>query len=1627
MELERLELVFDFNLERVEAMAKKLQPQIDKIMGQAEGRSAKGAEQIERNFSLEKVFEKLTKQFERMNANFEKQTKQLETMAGDASKRVSEQLGEIEKKVQSVESVSGKSAVRIGQNVTNGLKKARMQSGKEIDAIVKDIDAKMNQARAAQEKSAMLRAQQKNVNHRQDPQSAIQYEEQIARAESATARFHSSAQKLANDLRNEFKMIPHEMNVITQSMQENEGQIERVRSRIKQLQVEYQSQLGSRGSFQTGFTYDVENKQSLETQTQIDKQTIAMNKAIQKNDQLAQTYAHLEDRLRQVTPAVANLNTELGNPRSYSIATNGMNRFRDLLGRVSNRAKDFFGQFSRGTRNVSKNTRGMLGPLGTVDKYLRRFARRFFVLVLAYRAFSGTMTYMGRAVMVNEQFSASLNEIRVNLATAFYPIYQAVMPALNALIGWLATATAYLAQFIATIFGTTYSAAKKGASSLNEQIANMDDTGAAADRNAQRVKKFQASLMGFDEINTLSMGDDETPEVPTTSGLPNGIDFNIPEPQTPAWMEGFAKRVQDIMSRLFDPMKKSWDTHGQTVMNAWKHALDETWGLTKSIGRDFLNIWENGTGERTMGNILLLTAEVGWWIGDIARASRIAWDEFGRGEAFIQSMFDSLNEIMELVLSFSGSWRDVWNDGTGVQIMGNLLEIGTNFFNTIANLAGGFREAWEEADTGVGIASNVLGFVNDILSRINEMAFATSQWADNLNFSPILQSINGLFGSMRPTIQFISDLLSGMYRNILLPIGKWTIEKALPASIDVLSGAFELLNSIFQALKPLGEWLFNNFLTPLANWTGDAFVWILEKIGDGLRGIGDFISKHQAGFSNFVLVFGTFAGTLKLISGLTTLGKILSTAFAGLSSVGGLSGLISGVGTAIGGVITTLGGPWALAIAGAVGAGVLLWRNWDTVKEKASKLGSWIGDKWDGIKSATSTAWNKVKDFMSGNSSKASKDVMKNYENMEVNSSSVFGDMSGVVNRLFPNMAKTITDKSKEAWTNTKDSFGNMKNNAASRFKEISDSSRDRFKDVWSNISNRSSTAKDQASNAFRTMKDNARSRFEEVSTSARDRFRDVWNNISERSNNAKNTATTAFRTMKDSVTGFMNTIRTTTNNAFNAVAGWASGLGSRIASGLRSGLDAIRNVTRSIGNTLVNIPGRAVNGVLGGVRWVLNAVGAKTMANNLKNYTIPTYMHGTSYHPGGLAMVNDAPGAFWQEAYQLPTGKIGLFPEERNLMVDLPRGSKVLNGQDTHTMIHMDGIPRYAKGIGNFFSNAWNGAKKMAGTVWDYMSNPSKLLEVAISKFVNLTNAMQPQLDMAKGAISTASRGAVDFIKNQMEKNQLTGTAKGGGVNFKGLVQTSPFGYRIHPIFGTRRLHAGVDFAGGQGIGHPIHAQASGIVTASGPSGTGFGTFVKIRQGIMEYIYAHLSRAIAKVGAQAQRGQLIGLMGNTGDSTGPHVHYEVRRGGTPINPMSTIGYENGGLVRSEQVIRIAERNKPEMVLPLTRPSRALALMGEALDFMGLDFSALSMPEVFDTPYEDLSLNSSMADREIDTPNSMGSELMKAIKLLLINESQGGRQPITVELIADKYNLGQVVIDVINELIDDTGRIPLNI
>jgi murein DD-endopeptidase MepM/ murein hydrolase activator NlpD len=112
-----------------------------------------------------------------------------------------------------------------------------------------------------------------------------------------------------------------------------------------------------------------------------------------------------------------------------------------------------------------------------------------------------------------------------------------------------------------------------------------------------------------------------------------------------------------------------------------------------------------------------------------------------------------------------------------------------------------------------------------------------------------------------------------------------------------------------------------------------------------------------------------------------------------------------------------------------------------------------------------------------------------------------------------------------------------------------------------------------------------------------------------------------------------------------------------------------------------------------------------------------------------------------------------------------------------------------------------------------------------------------------------------------------------------------SGFGYRVDPVYKTTKFHAGLDFAAP--LGTPIYATANGTVETAGNTGNGYGNHVVIHNGYgYATLFGHMFKVKVRPGQKVKRGEVIGWVGSTGKSTGPHCHYEVHRNGEPVDPV---------------------------------------------------------------------------------------------------------------------------------------------
>ncbi|MFO8086561.1 MAG: M23 family metallopeptidase [Bacteroidales bacterium] len=181
-------------------------------------------------------------------------------------------------------------------------------------------------------------------------------------------------------------------------------------------------------------------------------------------------------------------------------------------------------------------------------------------------------------------------------------------------------------------------------------------------------------------------------------------------------------------------------------------------------------------------------------------------------------------------------------------------------------------------------------------------------------------------------------------------------------------------------------------------------------------------------------------------------------------------------------------------------------------------------------------------------------------------------------------------------------------------------------------------------------------------------------------------------------------------------------------------------------------------------------------------------------------------------------------------------------------------------------------------------------------------------RLDRISRRLYVQSKSFDDIVKLARNKDDMLKHIPAiQPLNNKDLTRiASGFGYRIHPIYKTLKMHEGMDFTAPTGT--PIFATGDGRVVRPGKSMSGYGKFVKIDHNFgYKTIYAHLSKVIVRPGQRVKRGDIIGYVGNTGLSTGPHLHYEVHKNDKPVNPVHFF-YNDLTPEEYEKVIQISSQ-----------------------------------------------------------------------------------------------------------------------
>lgn len=522
---------------------------------------------------------------------------------------------------------------------------------------------------------------------------------------------------------------------------------------------------------------------------------------------------------------------------------------------------------------------------------------------------------------------------------------------------------------------------------------------------------------------------------------------------------------------------------------------------------------------------------------------------------------------------------------------------------------------------------------------------------------------------------------------------------------------------IQDALAPIGEDLQESML-PLLDFIAD----LAEKFAALPEPVRHFIE-------GLAKIAAVVAVVMPVITVVMAVSKALSTLQISLLPV---VGIVAAVAAVIVGVIAVI-------------------KNWgaitDWLSEKWGAFKDWIGGVWEGIRDSAVGAWDGIKDYFGGIwesiASKASdiwngisETIMGVWNGIRDFFEAIWDAIYSVIGiplELIASMIEgvmyaiyaviyTIWEVIKLAFKAAWDWIGKT---AADVFGPIAKF----FAEIWDGISQ-------TAASVWETIKKNLSAVWEWIKTTASNIFTPIAEFFGGIWKGIRDTVTEAWTSIKKYLGEVWEAIKEKGVKIF-------SGLWEDIKSGFRQLKDSLGMIVSGIANGIIKPFGSAINGVIKGVNWILDKVGSK---KRFDLWEIPKFARGAAGLPEDtVGVVNDQKGPVYKELIVPPKGR-PFIAEGRDVVLPMEKGTKILPAKETKDLL--DSLPHFAGGIGSFFGGVWETVKDFTGSVWDYISHPGKIVQIALDKFTDLSGIVEPWLSVTKGAVSSVFDSVVDFIK---------------------------------------------------------------------------------------------------------------------------------------------------------------------------------------------------------------------------------------------------------------------------------------
>lgn len=305
------------------------------------------------------------------------------------------------------------------------------------------------------------------------------------------------------------------------------------------------------------------------------------------------------------------------------------------------------------------------------------------------------------------------------------------------------------------------------------------------------------------------------------------------------------------------------------------------------------------------------------------------------------------------------------------------------------------------------------------------------------------------------------------------------------------------------------------------------------------------------------------------------------------------------------------------------------------------------------------------------------------------------------------------------------------------------------------------------------------------IFTDTKNFFTSIWNKIKDSVVNAAknmwNGARKKFTDMKNGISKIFTSVKDGIKKKFDDIVEFAKKLPGRIGSGIKKMASKVGDGIKSLANTMNKKLALGVNGVIGGINWVLDTLKVPKKVGRVKKWEPPQYAKGTGGHPGGPMIVGDGRK---KELVQYPDGTTFLSPATDTLVPNAPAGTKVLSGKDTETLLKS--VPMYKNGDGSGISDflgfvggkvkqgaQWVGSKVKQGAdyvkdkaeeLWGYVTDPKKLLK----KGLEMTGFSMPEIPaVAKATPQILGKlvdGGVSYLKDKLSDFSFLGDSNAPG-----------------------------------------------------------------------------------------------------------------------------------------------------------------------------------------------------------------------------------------------------------------------